>query len=98
MKPPGKPKRLSESARSEPGAGRDVNPLPAPGGCGICRRLGRVIESRSYIHCPVYGLVHMDHCTKDSCKYHRYDISADWCSYPHGGRRRYIGPADQGRG
>lgn len=66
--------------------------------CPICRRLGRVIESRSYIHCPAYGLVHMDHCTKDSCKYHRYDISADWCSYPHGGRRRYIGPADQGRG
>lgn len=53
--------------------------------CPICRRLGRVIESRSYIHCPVYGLVHMDHCTKDSCKYHRYDISTDWCSYRKGG-------------
>ena len=38
--------------------------------CPICER-GKVGVGNSYVHCPAYGLVHMSHCTKDKCPYHR---------------------------
>lgn len=48
--------------------------------CPICER-GKVGVGNSYVHCPAYGFVHMSHCTKDKCPYHRNEISTDWCRY-----------------
>ena len=48
--------------------------------CPICER-GKLGVGNSYVHCPAYGLVHMSHCTKDKCPYHRNEISTDWCRY-----------------
>ena len=48
--------------------------------CPICE-LGKEGMGNAYVHCPAYGLVHMSHCTRDQCRYHRYDISTDWCCY-----------------
>ncbi len=58
--------------------------------CPICER-GKVGVGNSYVHCPAYGLVHMSHCTVDRCKYHRYDISTDWCCYRRKNEKENVG-------
>lgn len=54
--------------------------------CVVCNKLGTVPNMRCAVHCPAYGELICDgHCTGSighkPCKYHKNDISNQWCAY-----------------